>query len=100
MYEYGSPGGYDDDDFDDYDEYDDDDYSDTETVRIECGGLADPALAIPVVNRFRKLSGVLSVEPDLANRMVEIEIDLSVTSSDEIWETIAGDPTIQPKRIE
>lgn len=109
--EYGSPGGNHDDDDDDY-EYDDsdgyddgyddgDDYDDydTGTVRIECDGLADPALAVPVVNRFIALSGVLNVEPDLANRMVEIEIDLTVTSADEIWAAIQGDPTIQPKRI-
>ena len=93
---YGGPGRNGDDFDDDFDDDDFDDYADTATVRIECGGLADPAHAIPVVNRFKALPGVLEVQPDLANRMVE----LAVTSAEEIWDTIARDPTIAPKRIE
>lgn len=98
----GVPGGFGDDYDDDYDDdHDDfDDYADTATVRIECGGLADPARAVPVVNRFKALDGVIDVQPDLANRMVELEIDLTVTSAEEIWDLICGDATIQPKRIE
>lgn len=97
--EYESQGGYD-DDFDDFDGDDGfDEYEDIGTVRIACAGLADPALAIPVVNRFTEIEGVLEVEPDLANHTVELEVDLSVTSAEEIWDAIEGDTTIQPKAI-